>query len=93
MVARGVFLLELARLVVATALSSAAPPCVMLVRRDLQGREAAIVWRMHNKLKMPVTWIAVATDEGETYYWNQETQETSWEVPVAAPPNLRVSRI
>ena len=43
--------------------------------------------------ELPPGWIAVATDEGETYYWNQETQETSWEVPVAAPPNLRVSRI
>ena len=66
MVARGVFLLELARLVVATALGSAAPPCVMPVRMDLQDREVAIIRRVRNKLIMPVARIAVATDRNKS---------------------------
>ena len=30
---------------------------------------------------LPPGWQAVATPEGETYYWQPETGEVSWELP------------
>eukprot|EP01118_Nematostelium_gracile_P015559 TRINITY_DN625_c0_g1_i1.p1 TRINITY_DN625_c0_g1~~TRINITY_DN625_c0_g1_i1.p1 ORF type:complete len:205 (-),score=46.49 TRINITY_DN625_c0_g1_i1:171-785(-) len=31
---------------------------------------------------LPDFWTAVRTTEGEVYYWNQETDETTWDFPM-----------
>ena len=33
---------------------------------------------------LPEHWVRTLTDAGDTYYWNQETDETSWKRPVQA---------
>ena len=30
-------------------------------------------------------WVAVTAEDGRVYYWNEHTDETTWEVPRAAP--------
>lgn len=32
-------------------------------------------------IRLPPGWVAVSTDDGEVYYWCEETNETSWEAP------------
>ena len=36
-----------------------------------------------NNTMLPPGWMAVGTAEGETYFWNEHTGETSWEPPHA----------
>ena len=33
-------------------------------------------------VELPEPWFKTLTDAGDTYYWNQDTNETSWKKPV-----------
>ena len=34
-----------------------------------------------NETRLPPGWMPVTTEDGDTYYYNEATNETTWEVP------------
>lgn len=38
---------------------------------------------------LPPNWFQYTTETGEAYYYNNETQETTWEKPVSRPPMMK----
>ena len=40
-------------------------------------------------LRLPVGWIAVPSDDGDVYYWQESTGVTTWDKPPMPPPPRR----
>lgn len=38
---------------------------------------------------LPPNWYKYTTETGEAYYYNNETQETTWDKPLAKPPMMK----
>lgn len=41
---------------------------------------------------LPPDWVSVQADDGDTYYWNQVTDETTWERPTMPVPAKQVPK-